>query len=102
MRQSGHGGGDTYRRILEVDSIKLRTRRASWFLSGLLLFAVVSAGSDVVVAQPKNETSTPMFDMSQATFESLGEDKIVKLNNIAYTSDENGLVNIYFSCSLIN
>jgi hypothetical protein len=59
----------------------------------------VSAGLELVVAQPKSETSRPVFDTSEATFESLGENKIVNINNIAYTSDEGGAFDIYFACS---
>ncbi len=51
--------------------MKLRTRKASWFVSGLLLVTVVSAGLELVVAQPKSETSRPAFDTSEATFELL-------------------------------
>src|ERR1700733_10854254 len=79
--------------------MKLQTRTASWFVSGLLLLAVVSAGLGVVVAQPKSETSRPVFDTSEATFELLGENKIVNINTIAYTSDDGGVFDIYFACS---
>ena len=79
--------------------MKLRTRTASWFVSGLLLFAVVSAGLEVVVAQPKRETSRPVFDTSEANFELLGENKVVNMNNVAYTSDDDTYFDIYFTCS---
>jgi hypothetical protein len=79
--------------------MKLRTRKASWFVSGLLLFAVVSAGLEVVVAQPKSETSRPVSGTSEATFESLSENIIININNIAYTSDGDGVFDIYFACS---
>jgi hypothetical protein len=79
--------------------MKLRTRKLSWFVSGLLLFAVVSAGLELVVAQPKSETSGPVFDTSEATFELLGENKFVNINTIAYTSDGDGAFDIYFACS---
>jgi hypothetical protein len=79
--------------------MKLLTRKASWFVSGLLLFAVVSAGLEVVVAQPKSETSRPLFETSEARFELLGKDKIVNILNIAYTSDGDGAFDIYFACS---
>ena len=79
--------------------MKFRTRKASWFVSGLLLFAVVSAGLEVVVAQPKSDTSRPVFDTSEATFELLGENKVVNIKNIAYTSDGDGVFDIYFACS---
>jgi hypothetical protein len=79
--------------------MKLRTRKASWFVSGLLLVTVVSAGLELVVAQPKSETSRPAFDTSEATFELLGEHKFVNINTITYTSDENKVFDIYFACS---
>ena len=79
--------------------MKARTRKASWFVSGLLLFAVVSAGLQVVVAQPKSETSRPLFDTNEATFELLGENKFVNITNIAYTSDDGKRFDIYFTCS---
>ncbi len=79
--------------------MKLQTRKASWFVSGLLLLAVVSAGLEVVVAQPKSETSRPVFETSRVTFESLGESKIVNIDNIAYTSDGDGVFDIFFACS---
>ncbi len=79
--------------------MKLRTRKASWFVSGLLLLIVVSAGLELVVAQPKTETRRPAFDTNEATFELLGEHKIVNINNIAYTSDESRIFDIYFACS---
>ena len=79
--------------------MKLRTRKTSWFFLGLLLLAVTSAGLEVVVAQPKNETSRPRFDTSEASFVFLGENKNVNINNIAYTNDENGVFDIYFACS---
>ena len=79
--------------------MKLRPRKASWFVSGVLLVTVVSAGLELVVAQPKSETSRPAVDTSEATFESLGEHKIVNINHITYTSDEGGVFDIYFACS---
>ncbi|MGP0062078.1 MAG: hypothetical protein ACLQGP_00565 [Isosphaeraceae bacterium] len=79
--------------------MKLRTRKASWFVSGLLLVAVASAGLELAVAQPKSETSRPAFDTNEATFELLGEDKFVNIKNIAYTIDEDNVFNIYFTCS---
>ena len=79
--------------------MKLRTRKASWFVSGLLLVTVVSAGLELVVAQPKSETSGPAFGTSEAAFELLGEHKFVNINNIAYTSDGDGVFDIYFACS---
>jgi hypothetical protein len=79
--------------------MKLRTRKAFWFVSGLLLFAVVSAGLEVVVAQPKSETSKPVFNTSEATFEPLGENTFVNIKAIAYTSDGDGVFDIYFACS---
>ena len=79
--------------------MKLLPRKASWFVSGLLLATVVSAGFKLVVAQPKSETSRPAFDTSKATFEMLGEHKSVNINHITYTSDEGGVFDIYFACS---
>ena len=79
--------------------MKLRPRKASWFVSGLLLVTVVSTGLKLVVAQPKSETKSPAFDTTQATFELLGEHKIVNINNITYASDEGGVFDIYFACS---
>ena len=81
--------------------MKLRPRKASWFVSGLLLLTVVSAGLKFVVAQPNIETSRPAFDTSEATFELLGEHKLVNINNITYTSDEGGVFDIYFACSSV-
>lgn len=81
--------------------MKLRTRKASWFVSGLLLVALVSAGLKAVVAQPKNETSRPAFDTSEAAFEWLSENKAININNIAYTSDADGVFDIYFACSSV-
>jgi hypothetical protein len=79
--------------------MKLRPRKASWFVSSLLVLAVVLAGVKLVVAQPKTESSRPAFDTSEATFELLGEHKLVNINHIAYTSDEGGVFDIYFACS---
>lgn len=79
--------------------MKLRMRKASWFVSGLLLVTVVSGGLELVVAQPRSETSRPALDTGGATFEWLGENKVINLNNIAYTSDEGQLFDIYFACS---
>jgi len=99
IRQSGCGVGGTYPRILGVDAMKLRLRMVSWFVSGLLLVALVSAGLELVVAQTKIETSRPAFDTSEANFELLGEHKLVNINHITYTSDEGGRFDIYFACS---
>jgi hypothetical protein len=79
--------------------MNVRTRKASWFVSGSLFLAVVSAGLEVVVAQPRSETSKPVFDAGEATFELLGENKFVNIDSIAYASDEEGLFDIYFACS---
>jgi hypothetical protein len=79
--------------------MKLRTQMASWFVSGLFLVTVVSAGLRLVAAQPKSETSSPAFVTSEATFALLGESRFVNINNIAYTSDDDGVFNIYFACS---
>jgi len=72
---------------------------AFWFVSGLVRFAVVSAGLEVAVAQPKSENSKPVFDTSEATFESLGENIVVNIKTIAYTNDRVGVFDIYFACS---
>ena len=79
--------------------MNLHPRKASWFVSGLLVVTVVSAGLQLVVAQPNNEVSRPAFDTSVATFEILGEHKNVNINNIAYVSDAGGVFDIYFACS---
>jgi hypothetical protein len=79
----------------------LRTRRASWFVSGLLLVTVVLAGFELVVAQPQGGASRPALDASEATFVSLGEHKIVNVNNISYTSDEGRVFDIYFACTSV-
>ena len=76
-------------------------RKASWFVSGLLLVTVVSPGSELVVAQPESETRRRAFDTSEATFESLGEHALVNINNITYTSDEGRLFDIFFACSSV-
>ena len=98
-RQSDYGVGGTYPGILGVDPMNLHPRKAFWFVSGLLLVTVVSAGLKLAVAQPRSETSRPAFDTSEATFELLGEHKIVNINNITYTSDEGGVFDIFFACS---
>src|SRR5262249_48963372 len=74
-------------------------RKPSWFVSGLSLVIVVSAGLGVVVAQPKGETPRPAFDASGATFEWLGEHRFVNINNITYANDGGGAFDIYFACS---
>ena len=79
--------------------MNLRPRKASWFVSGLLLVTVVSAGLELVVAQPKSETSRPAIDTSEATFEVIGEHDVVNINHITYTSDAGGVFDIYFACS---
>jgi hypothetical protein len=79
--------------------MELRTRKASWFVSGLLLVAVVSAGLELAVAQPRSETSRPASDASPATFESFDEHFYININNVAYTSDEDRVFDIYFACS---
>ncbi len=81
--------------------MKLRPRKASWFVSGLLLLTVVSAGLKLVVAQPNIEKFRPAFDTSEANFESLAEHKLVNINNITYTTDEGGVFDIYFACSSV-
>ena len=57
------------------------------------------AGLQLVMAQPKSQTGSPAFDPNEATFETLGEEIIVNIDNIAYTSDEGRLFDIYFACS---
>jgi hypothetical protein len=99
IRQSSCGVGGTYPRILGVDPMNSLPRKASWFVSGLLLVAVVSAGLQLVVAQPESATRRPAFDTSEATFELLGEHKLVNINHITYASDEGGVFDIYFACS---
>jgi hypothetical protein len=79
--------------------MKSRLRTASWFVSGLLLITMLSAGFELVVAQPKSEPSRPAFDTSEATFEPLGVNKLVNINTITYTSDQEGVFDIYFACS---
>lgn len=79
--------------------MKLRTRKAFWFVLGVLLLAVASAGLDMVMAQPKSETSRPVFDRSEAAFELLVGNKFVNINNIAYTSDDDRFFDVYFACS---
>ena len=88
-----------YPRILGVDPMKLCRRKAFWFVSGLLLVTVVSAGLHSVVAQPKSETRGPAFDASEATFELLGEHKFVNINTVTYAGDEGGVFDIHFACS---
>ena len=75
--------------------MKLRPRTVSWFVSGLLLVTVVSAGLEMVVAQ----TKSPANDTSEATFELLSEHRLVNLSTITYTSDDGGLFDIHFACS---
>lgn len=76
-----------------------RARKASWFVSGLVLVIVVSAGVKLVLAQPKTETSRPTLGSSEATFEALGEQFVININNVAYTSDGGTVFDIYFACS---
>jgi hypothetical protein len=77
----------------------MRTRSASWFVSSLLLIVVVSAGFELVVAQPQDGASRPAFDASEVAFVSLGGSKIVNINNIAYTNDDGRVFDIFFACS---
>ena len=79
--------------------MKLRPRTAFWFVSAFLLVTVVSAGFELVVAQPKSETSRPALDKGGAVFELLGESKRVNINNIIYTSDGGRVFDIFFACS---
>jgi hypothetical protein len=85
--------------FLGVSPMKLRPPKASWLVSGLLLVTVVPAGFKLVVAQPKNETSRPAFDRNEATFELLGDHKLVNISTITYVSDDDGVFDIYFACS---
>lgn len=79
--------------------MKLRTRKASWFVSGMVLVALMSVGVELVVAQPKTETSRPAVGSSEPAFELLGEHYLVNVNNIAYTNDDGMVFDIYFACS---
>ncbi len=79
--------------------MKLHVRKASWFVSGLVLVTVMSAGLALVEAQPKSTISRPALEAGEAVFESLGEHKSVNINTIAYTSDEGGVFDVYFACS---
>ncbi len=80
--------------------MKFQTRKASWLALGLLLLALVPAGFEVVVlAQPKPESSRPAVDTGEAVFEMLGQNKAININNVAYTSDEGRLFDVYFACS---
>jgi hypothetical protein len=51
------------------------------------------------MAQPKRETSKPALDTGEATFERLTAHQFVNINNIAYTSDDAEVFDIYFACS---
>ena len=44
-------------------------------------------------------SSRPALDTTGGTFEWLGDSQFVNINNIAYTSDDDGVFNIYFACS---
>jgi hypothetical protein len=81
--------------------MKSRTRKTSWFVAGLFLLALVSAGFELVVAQTKSETSGPPLDTSAATFEMLGENKLINMNNIAYMADEARMFDVFFTCSSV-
>ena len=81
-------------------TMTLRTRKASWFVSGLLLVTFTLAGFDLVLAQPRDETPRPAFD-GEATFEMLGENKLVNIDSVAYASDDGGKFDIYFACSSV-
>ena len=99
IRQSDSELAALNHRNLGVDPMTTRTQRAFWFVSGLLLVTLVSASLKLVVAQPQGGASRPAFDASEPTFVSLGEHTLVNINNIAYTSDEGGVFDIYFACS---
>jgi hypothetical protein len=79
--------------------MNLRPRKTSWFVSGLLLVTLMSAGFELAVAQPKSEARRPAFDKSEATFELFGDHLSVNISNVTYTSDEGQLFDIYFACS---
>ena len=76
-----------------------RTRKASWFVSGLLLAAAVSAGLEVVAARPGGEDSRPAPDAGGATFEWLGEQNLVNINNVTYACEVGNMFDVYFACS---
>lgn len=77
----------------------LRTRKAFWFASGMLLVVAASARLELVAAQRGSEAQTSALETGGATFESLGENLSVNLNNIAYTEHGEGFFDIYFACS---
>lgn len=79
--------------------MKLRARKASWFVSGLLLVAAASAGRGLVVAQPEGEAPKAAFEAGDATFEALATNKFVNVSSITYASDEGTVFDIYFACS---
>lgn len=79
--------------------MKLHPPKASWFVSSLLVVILASACLDLVLAQPKNENPIQALETNEATFEFLGEHKLVNIRNIAYTSDHDGVFDIFFACS---
>ena len=72
---------------------------AFWLVSGLLIVTVMAAGRGLAVAQPRSETKRPAIETGEATFELLGEHTFVNINKIAYTSDEEGMFDVFFACS---
>ncbi len=60
---------------------------------------MVTAGSGLVVAQPRSETARPAGETSEGNFELLGEHIRVNLNNVIFTRDEGGVFDIFFACS---
>lgn len=76
-----------------------RARRASWLLSGLVLVILMLFGLELVVAQPQDGDPGLAYDADGVEFTSLGDRLAVNTDNIAYTSDEGGVFDIYFACS---
>jgi hypothetical protein len=85
--------------FLGVDPMTWRTRNPSWLVSGLLVVTAVAAGLGVVAAQPERETGRAAFNTHEAAFELLGEHILVNLDNVAYASEEDGLIDVYFASS---
>jgi hypothetical protein len=79
--------------------MNLHVRNASWFVSGLVLVTVMSASLALVNAQPKSQTSRPALEAGEATFELLGEHKMVNIHTVTYTNDQGGVFDVYFACS---
>ncbi|WP_422931928.1 hypothetical protein [Singulisphaera sp. PoT] len=77
----------------------LQLRRASWFVSALVLAALVSASSAWVKAQPQGESSRAPGHSIKTPFVSVGDHFLVNMENVAYVSDGDGKFDIYFACS---